>query len=109
VLVYSSTIGVATAEPSLFLGAILSFAAGAFVCIASSDLLPELQFHSHDRIKLSAFLLLGVALSIGIVFLERSTHSHGEPGDAHHAHDHHAHEHHAADEHAVPSPALPHP
>jgi zinc and cadmium transporter len=46
---------------SLTAGA-LAFSAGTFLCIALSDLLPELQFHSHDRFKLSLALLAGVAL-----------------------------------------------
>lgn len=51
--------------PSLAAGttsAALAFSAGTFLCIALSDLLPELQFHEHDRIILSAALLSGVAL-----------------------------------------------
>ena len=40
----------------------LAFSAGTFLCIALSDLLPELQFHAHDRWKLSAALLAGVLL-----------------------------------------------
>ena len=40
----------------------LAFSAGTFLCIALSDLLPELQFHEHDRLVLSAALLSGVAL-----------------------------------------------
>ena len=52
------------------LGAALAFTAGAFLCIALSDLLPELQFHDHDRVKLSAALLLGLALAYGICRLE---------------------------------------
>jgi zinc and cadmium transporter len=40
----------------------LAFSAGTFLCIALSDLLPELQFHAHDRLKLSFALLLGVGL-----------------------------------------------
>ncbi|HEX8202067.1 MAG TPA: ZIP family metal transporter [Isosphaeraceae bacterium] len=40
----------------------LAFSAGTFLCIALSDLLPELQFHAHDRWKLSLALLAGVAL-----------------------------------------------
>ena len=40
----------------------LAFSAGTFLCIALSDLLPELQFHAHDRWKLSISLLAGVAL-----------------------------------------------
>ncbi len=40
----------------------LAFSAGTFLCIALSDLLPELQFHEHDRWKLSAALLGGLGL-----------------------------------------------
>jgi zinc and cadmium transporter len=54
----------------------LAFAAGTFLCIALSDLLPELQFHDHDRGKLSAALLLGLALAWGICQLEGTTHQH---------------------------------
>src|SRR5262245_7540927 len=43
-----------------FLGCALAFCAGTFLCIASSDLLPELQFHSHDRFKLSVALMAGI-------------------------------------------------
>lgn len=37
----------------------LAFSAGTFLCVALSDLLPELQFHSHDRLKLTIALLAG--------------------------------------------------
>ncbi len=77
------------------LGAALAFSAGTFLCIATSDLLPELQFHAHDRLKLSASLLFGLAVAGGIVLVESSTHDHGHHGAVHveHAHDHaHAHE-----------------
>jgi zinc transporter ZupT len=47
-----------------FLGCALAFCAGSFLCIASSDLLPELQFHSHDRFKLSIALLAGLAVAV---------------------------------------------
>ena len=40
----------------------LAFSAGTFLCISLSDLLPELQFHSHDRLKLSIALLGGFLL-----------------------------------------------
>jgi zinc and cadmium transporter len=40
----------------------LAFSAGTFLCIALSDLLPELQFHEHDRWKLSISLLAGIGL-----------------------------------------------
>ncbi|MEQ8788128.1 MAG: ZIP family metal transporter [Pirellulaceae bacterium] len=59
-------------------GCALAFSAGVFLCISLGDLLPELQFHSHDRIKLSAALLLGVAIAVGIEFLPGHSHDHGE-------------------------------
>ena len=43
--------------------ATLAFSAGTFLCIALSDLLPELQFHAHDRIPLSVALLGGFAVT----------------------------------------------
>jgi zinc and cadmium transporter len=52
------------------LGYALAFCAGSFLCIASSDLLPELQFHSHDRFKLSVMLIAGLAVAILIKGLE---------------------------------------
>jgi zinc and cadmium transporter len=48
----------------------LSFSAGTFLCIALSDLLPELQFHSHDRFKLSLALLAGLGLMAGTSAIE---------------------------------------
>lgn len=76
-------------QKDLLVGAALAFSAGVFLCISLGDLMPELQFHSHDRLKLSAALLLGVALAYGIGFLE--------PAHAHDAHaaaaDSHSHEH----------------
>ena len=52
------------------LGCSLAFCAGSFLCIASSDLLPELQFHSHDRFKLSVALLAGLSVAVLIGQLE---------------------------------------
>lgn len=57
-------------------GAALALAAGAFLCIAAADLLPEVQFHSHDRILLSLALALGISLAWGITVLERFAHPH---------------------------------
>jgi zinc and cadmium transporter len=68
-------------------GATLCFAAGACVCISSSDLLPELQFHSHDRMRLSVALALGLALAWGLVFVESAghgPHGHSEASAEHH-------------------------
>jgi zinc and cadmium transporter len=68
---------------SLALSVALAFAAGTFLCIALSDLLPELQFHQHDRVKLSLALVLGLAVAWGVAELEARTHAHGEE----HAHE----------------------
>ena len=55
---------------AIVLGSALAFCAGSFLCIASSDLLPELQFHSHDRFKLSFMLLAGLTVAILIKQME---------------------------------------
>lgn len=52
------------------LPAALAFSAGAFVCIALGDLLPEIQFHSHDRLKLTLLFLAGIALAWAIGAIE---------------------------------------
>ncbi len=58
------------AEQQVVVGIALAFAAGAFICIALSDLLPEVHFHSHDRATLTAVFLLGIALAWGIGAVE---------------------------------------
>jgi len=63
-------------QQSALVGCALAFSAGVFMCISLTDLLPELQFHSHDRIKLSVSLLLGVLLS-GAIGLVEGEHVHG--------------------------------
>lgn len=68
-----------SAQEQLVGSAALAFSAGVFVSIALSDLLPEVQFHSHDRIKLSAALLLGALLAWAIGFAEPD-HAHGRQG-----------------------------
>jgi zinc and cadmium transporter len=71
--------GMATGQ-NIVLGCALAFAAGVFLCIALADLLPEVAFHAHDRLRLTLALLLGIALawSIGLF----------EPEHAHHGHEH---------------------
>lgn len=66
-------------QTGVLVGAALAFSAGVFLCISLGDLLPELQFHSHDRVKLSAALLLGVAVAVGIELLPGHSHAHAEP------------------------------
>lgn len=61
-------------------GAALALAAGAFLCIAAADLLPEVEFHSHDRLLLTAALTLGITIAWGITVMERSSHAHAVHG-----------------------------
>jgi len=68
---------------AVFLGRALAFCAGTFLCIASSDLLPELQFHSHDRFKLSAALLAG--LTIAVLIKEFESENQPRPDSGPHA------------------------
>ncbi|MGC1273402.1 MAG: ZIP family metal transporter [Planctomycetaceae bacterium] len=65
----------------LVTGIALGFSAGAFLCIALGDLLPELEFHSHDRVKLSAALIAGLLLAL---LIEKYGHPavHEHPRDA---------------------------
>ena len=80
-----------------WIGCALAFAAGTFLCIASIDLLPELQFHKHDRLKLSAALALGIALAVVIGKFESSGHDHhhdtGHSSSTEQTHDGHDHAH----------------
>jgi zinc and cadmium transporter len=63
-------------QQHVVVGCALAFAAGVFLCISLADLLPELTFHAHDRVPLTAALFLGVALAWAIGFWEPK-HSHG--------------------------------
>ena len=67
---------VASARDAIVAGA-LAFSAGAFICIALSDLLPEVHFHSHDRGKLTLAFLLGIVIAYGIGALEPAAIHHG--------------------------------
>ncbi len=71
---------------SAFTGCVLAFSAGTFLCIALSDLLPEVQFHSHDRAKLFFSMLLGAGLMWATAWSEPS-HAHGGGVEAAHAHE----------------------
>jgi zinc and cadmium transporter len=63
-------------DDSQAIGVTVAFSAGVFLVISLSDLLPELQFHHHDRGKLSAALLLGVAMAWATSHFEAGTHDH---------------------------------
>jgi zinc and cadmium transporter len=67
---------------SMVIGCVLALSGGTFLCIATSDLLPELQFHTHDRFRLSAALLAGLGLAAAIVLLEEGGHDHSRPSPA---------------------------
>lgn len=64
------------ADERVIVGCALAFSAGNFLCISLSDLLPEVQFHSHDRFWLSVALLLGIAAAYAIGYFETSGHEH---------------------------------
>jgi zinc and cadmium transporter len=57
------------------LGVALAFSAGIFLCISLGDILPEVHFHSHDRVQLSIMLLMGVLLA----FVIELGHGHSVP------------------------------
>ena len=57
------------ASPALTAFAV-AFAAGTFLCVSLSDLLPEVHFHRHDRVKLTLSLLLGLGLAAASAWLE---------------------------------------
>ncbi|MDE0888866.1 MAG: ZIP family metal transporter [Phycisphaerales bacterium] len=63
-------------DAQLFTIYALAFSAGTFICIAASDVLPELQFHEHDRVAMTAMLVLGLAIAWGSGLLEEGGHDH---------------------------------
>jgi len=74
-LFYAGASHLMGANPAVVGGA-LAFCAGTFLCIACADLLPELQFHSHDRLRLSLALLAGIGVAVVIGKLGHSGHHH---------------------------------
>jgi len=54
----------------------LAFSAGTFICIAASDVLPELQFHRHDRVAMTCMLVIGLVIAWGSGLLEEGGHHH---------------------------------
>jgi zinc and cadmium transporter len=51
------------------LSSALAFSAGVFVCISMSDLLPEIEFHTHDRVGLSVSLAAGIVTAVVLSLL----------------------------------------
>lgn len=80
ILSYVGAASLGTSE-AFVIGCALAFAAGTFLCVALSDLLPEIHFHSHDRLLLAAAFFVGVGLAYGLYWVEPSA-LHGRP----HAH-----------------------
>lgn len=74
-------LGIGPGRGGAVVGCALAFSAGTFLCISTSDLLPELQFHAHDRVPLSIVFLLGLGLAWGVSRLEVGGHH-----DHHHDH-----------------------
>ncbi|MFK7822102.1 MAG: ZIP family metal transporter [Planctomycetaceae bacterium] len=84
------------ANQSVVIGCALTFSAGVFLCISLGDLLPEMEFHSHNRLQLSGLLIAGLAIAYGIGFLEPAhvhNHGHDPVEDTGHDHDHAGHDH----------------
>ncbi|MBT4522074.1 MAG: ZIP family metal transporter [Halieaceae bacterium] len=69
-LLFFYGVGSLEGDSHFIIGAALAFSAGAFICIALSDLLPEVQFHSHDRAKLTLAFLAGITMAYAIGHLE---------------------------------------
>ncbi len=89
VVLFLTGFHLASGENHQILGYALAFAAGTFLCIASIDLLPELQFHKHDRVKLTLALALGLGFAVLIGKFESSGHDHFHEGESEvHDHDH---------------------
>jgi zinc and cadmium transporter len=78
VALFFLSVGSFEGSAAVFIGSALAFSGGVFLCISCSDLLPELQFHSHDRFKLSAALGAGLAVAILIGEFEICGHQHGK-------------------------------
>ncbi len=71
----SDSAGPTTGTQQWFVACALAFSAGTFLCISLSDLLPELQFHRHDRVKLSVALVLGLAVAHVAAWMESAAHA----------------------------------
>ncbi|MCH2182134.1 MAG: ZIP family metal transporter [Mariniblastus sp.] len=73
-ILFALTVNQFVEAREMILGVALAFSAGIFLCISLGDLLPELHFHSHDRLKLSAMLIIGVLIAWAIETLPGHSH-----------------------------------
>lgn len=79
----------------------LAVSAGFFIGIALADLLPEVEFHDHDRGKLTTAFLLGIGIAVVVENLPGHDHSmlsnqpaiHDQHAHGNHSHDHSGHGH----------------
>ena len=55
---------------SYAIGSALAFAAGTFLSISLSDLIPEIHFHKHDRLRIASSFLVGIAVAYALHWLE---------------------------------------
>ncbi len=103
-LVFTLTLGQFDAHQGMVVALALAFSAGALLCIALADLLPEIQFHDHDRVTLSFLLLLGVTTAYVVARVEHAGHDHSGHSHSSHQHAGEAHgDHEHATEHSHPA------
>jgi len=92
-ITFRASLGLAPEHADAGVGIAMALAAGAFLCIAAADLLPEVEFHSHDRLLLTVALAAGIALAWGMTTLEHASGMHAAHADrgrleTGHDHDH---------------------
>ena len=87
-IAFRASLGLAPEHADEILGIAMAMAAGAFLCIAAADLLPEVEFHSHDRLLLTAALTVGIALAWGMTVLEHASGMHALHAGEHEVHEH---------------------
>ncbi|HED53458.1 MAG TPA: hypothetical protein ENJ00_04575 [Phycisphaerales bacterium] len=79
---WAAYLGIASAGDAgqVVAGVAMAYCAGAFLCVALADLMPEVQFHTHHRMVLTLALALGVGVSVLLGLVEGL----GESGSGHH-------------------------